>query len=64
MDGVTLEVLILKSLSRLLNFLRNFLPGEREQKELVTHGTSLRNMKLEQLLRGVLKNSLRYLLPG
>lgn len=45
MNSVTLEVLILKSLSRLLNFLRKFLAGEK--KEFVTHVISLLNVNFE-----------------
>lgn len=46
MNSVTLQVLILKSLSRLLNFLRKFLAGG-EKKEFVTHVISLLNVHFE-----------------
>lgn len=49
MNSVTLEVLILKSLSRLLNFLRKFLAGKKKKKkkEFVTHVISLLNVNFE-----------------
>lgn len=47
MNSVTLQVLILKSLSRLLNFLRKFLAGGGEKKEFVTHVISLLNVNFE-----------------